>query len=473
MLKYITGVKNQLPLYYFERLSEIPRGSGNEAEAADFVANFAKSKGLFCYKDQHNNVLIKKPASKGRENEEAILLQAHTDMVCEKNKGTEHDFTKDPIKLIQEGNILHADGTTLGGDDGFGVSMMMAILDDDSISHPAIECLFTSSEEIGLVGASNFDYSLINATRMINLDSAEDSTVIIGCCGGVRTEFTLPVSRGGEEIGYRLCIEGLCGGHSGEDIDKGRLNSHILMGTLLNKINKKTPIRVAYLHGGDKDNAIPRECEATFVADFEIDSVFDEIRTYGMELLKAEEDKGLRITLEKNILCKPFSYEDTKHILDLISVRNGVLRYRSVEPILPELSRNLVRIRTNENNISVGFSSRCSLESGLNESTTELDNLASEMGASTLHHEKYPGWESDPNAEIIESWKNAYRKVSGKDVNVTIIHAGLECGIITSSVKGLSAIAVGCNVIDLHTPMERMELDSYDLIYDVLIELLA
>ena len=280
------------------------------------------------------------------------------------------------------------------------------------------------------------------------------------------------VTKSEAALGYRLCVEGLCGGHSGEDIDRSRLNAHILMGVLLNKINEKSPIRVAYLNGGDKDNAIPRECEAIFTADADVKNYIDEIGEYAKNLVKANEDKGLKITFEENVSCSPFSYEDTKKLLKLLSVRNGVLRYRTVAPILPELSRNLARIRTNENNVAVGFSSRCSLDEGLNESTGELDALASEMGAKAHHHEKYPGWESDPDAEIIESWKKAYAKVCGKELNVTLIHAGLECGIITSSVKNLSAVAVGCNVIDLHTPMERMELDSYDRIYDTLIELL-
>ena len=207
--------------YLPRECTEIVSGGARGIDSC--AANFAKKKGLYCYMDEHLNVFVRRAASKGRENEAPILLQAHTDMVCEKNKGTLHDFAKDPIKLVQEGNILHADGTTLGADDGFGVSMMMAILDDDTLSCPTVECLFTSSEEIGLVGAANFDYSLVTATRMINLDSAEDSTLIIGCCGGVRTEFTLPVTKGESTLGYRLSIEGLCGGHSGEDIDRNRL----------------------------------------------------------------------------------------------------------------------------------------------------------------------------------------------------------------------------------------------------------
>ena len=225
MLEIIRGVKNEAPFKYFEEISKIPRASGNEAEIANYLVEFAKNLGLSYYKDDANNVLIVKNASAGRENDEPIMLQAHTDMVAEKNVATVHDFKSDPIKLIQEGNVLRADGTTLGADDGFGVAIIMAMLAEKEISTPKVECLFTSSEEIGLVGASKFDYSKIESRRIINLDSAEEDTVIIGCCGGIRTELTLPVTfENGNFKGYKLTIGGLCGGHSGEDIDKGRLN---------------------------------------------------------------------------------------------------------------------------------------------------------------------------------------------------------------------------------------------------------
>ena len=174
----ITGIRNERPFYYFEEISKIPRGSGNEKEIASYIERFASQRGLFCYRDEADNVFIKKNASVGREGENTVMLQAHTDMVCEKNVGTPHDFEKDEIKLIQEGNILRANNTTLGADDGFGVALMLAILENDSISTPPLECLFTSSEEIGLVGASKFDYSLVSAKQMINLDSAEENTVI-------------------------------------------------------------------------------------------------------------------------------------------------------------------------------------------------------------------------------------------------------------------------------------------------------
>ena len=469
MLEVIRGVKNEAPFKYFECISKIPRASGNEAEIANYLVEFAKKSGLKWYKDSNNNVLIIKDASVGRENEEPIMLQAHTDMVAEKNVATIHDFAKDPIKLVQEGNILRADGTTLGADDGFGVAIMMAVLSDDEISHPMLECLFTASEEIGLVGASKFDYSNIKSRRMINLDSAEEDTIIIGCCGGIRTELTLPVKfEKGDFKGYKLTIGGLCGGHSGEDINKGRLNAHILMGKLLSLANENSNIRLSYISGGDKDNAIPRECEAIFACD-KLDIDFEK---YARSFLTAREDNGLFVKCEEMSFDSAMSYEDTKKILRVLGLRNAVMYYRTTPPILPETSRNLARIRTNENEIAIGFSSRSYLEERLNESTKELDTIAYEIGGSTYHHEKYPGWASSKDSQLVVDYQNAFYKVAGKKPEATLIHAGLECGLISSELTGLVAISVGCNVHDLHTPKETMELDSMDRVYEAVIEVL-
>ncbi len=469
MLDIIRGIKNEAPFEYFEKISKIPRASGNEGAICDFLVDFAKGLGLEYFRDENNNVLIVKKASRGRENEDSIMLQAHTDMVAEKNVATMHNFKTDAIKLIQEGNILRADGTTLGADDGFGVAIMLAVLADKSISNPRIECLFTSSEEIGLVGASKFDYSRIKARRMINLDSAEENTVIIGCCGGIRTEFTLPVTfENGAFKGYKLTIGGLCGGHSGEDIDRGRLNAHILIGKLLSLANEKCKIKLSCISGGDKDNAIPRECEATFACDT-MDIDFEKI---ARSFIKANEDNGLFVKCEEVSFDKAMSYSDTEKMLKLLSVRNAVMYYRTVAPILPETSRNLARIRTTDNEITIGFSSRSYLEERLNESTSELDALALELGGSTYHHEKYPGWASDKNSKLVIDWQNAFKKVAGRTPEATLIHAGLECGLISSELPGLVAISVGCNVHDLHTPKETMELDSMDRIYEAVIEIL-
>ena len=471
MLEYIKGVKNEAPFMYFEKISKIPRASHNEGAIADYLVRFANERGLYSYRDGVNNVLIVKGATQGRENEESIMLQAHTDMVAEKNNGTVHNFDTDPIELIQEDNILHANGTTLGADDGFGVAIMMAVLDNTQISHPRLECLFTSSEEVGLEGASAFDYSKIESRRMINLDSAEEDTVIIGCCGGIRTELTVPVTQQkGEFKGYKITLGGLCGGHSGEDINKSRLNAHIVMGRILNRIGKDADFCISYITGGDKDNAIPRECECVIVTDKELDLSW--ANDFARSLLVAVEDGNLYVKVEKTTTSCAISDADTQKILEVLSIRNAVLYYRTEPPILPETSRNLARIRTNEGNISIGFSSRSYLEDRLDESTSALDALAEKIGGTTFHHERYPGWASDKDIPLVKNWQRAFERVSGKTTEPTLIHAGLECGLMSRELKGLNAISVGCNVHDLHTPQETMELDSMDKIYETVVEFL-
>ena len=477
MLEIIHGVKNEAPFKYFEEISKIPRASGNEEAIANYLVDFAKRLGLSYFKDEFNNVLIVKKASLGRENEEPIMLQAHTDMVAEKNVATVHDFAKDEIKLIQEGNVLRADGTTLGADDGFGVAIMMAVLADNEISSPKVECLFTSSEEIGLVGASKFDYSKIESKRMINLDSAEEDTVIIGCCGGVRTELSVPVSfTTGEFDGIKITIGGLCGGHSGEDINKGRLNSNVIMGKVIKDIAKVSRVGIAYIHGGDKDNAIPRECEAIIVPCDKLEECYKRAclieGEYVNELIKANEDSGLFIKVEYTKADKRTSSDDTDKILKVLSTPNAILKFREVPPILPEISRNLARVRTNENSIDVCFSSRSYHDEGINKSLNELDSIAKEIGASTYHHERYPGWASDKDSKLVTDYQNAFFKVAGKKPEPTLIHAGLECGLISGAIENFVAISVGCNVHDLHTPKETMELDSMDRVYEAIIELL-
>ena len=401
MLEIIKGVKNERPFYYFEQISKIPRASRNEKEIADYIVNFAKERNLHVYRDEVDNVLITKNATQGRENDAPIMLQAHTDMVAEKNNATVHDFATDPIELIQEGNILRANGTTLGADDGFGVAVMLSVLESDEISHPYLECLFTSSEEVGLEGASAFDYSQIKSRRMINLDSAEEDTIIIGCCGGIRTELTIPVTfEKGEFNGYRLTLGGLCGGHSGEDINRGRLNAHIVMGKILNKIYAQDKFRLSYISGGDKDNAIPRECECVIATSKELDLSW--VNEFARELLWAKEDGELFVKVEKTNTSSAISYESTEKILEAMSLRNAVLYFRTEPPILPETSRNLARIRTKDDSVVISFSSRSYLDSRLDESICELDALANKLSGTTYHHERYPGWASDKDIPLVK-----------------------------------------------------------------------
>ncbi|MBQ8718097.1 MAG: M20/M25/M40 family metallo-hydrolase, partial [Clostridia bacterium] len=247
---------------HFAAVSNIPRGSGNEAGVADYLVAFAHARGLACYRDTTNNVLIKAPATPGYENAPALLLQGHTDMVCEKNADTVHDFENDPIRLMLDGEYLRADGTTLGGDNGIAVAYMLALLESTDLPHPALECLFTAGEEVGMDGAIAFDYSQIQAKHMINLDSEAEEQITVGCAGGVRSDLTLPVTRRAREDGetyLRVSLRGLCGGHSGEDINRGRSGANALLVRLLSTLLRDVTFDLVRVDGGSKDNAIPRE----------------------------------------------------------------------------------------------------------------------------------------------------------------------------------------------------------------------
>ena len=243
--RLLCGISPESVLYYFEEISRIPRGSGNEAAVAEYLVAFARERDLYCYRDAANNVLIRKAATPDRTAAPALLLQGHTDMVCEKNGATAHDFLTDPIHLVKDGEWLRAEGTTLGGDDGIAVAMMLALLDGALASHPTYECLFTTEEETGMGGAIAFDYSLLTARHMINLDSEEEDQITVGCAGGLRTDLTLPVQRIADESGEtcRISLTGLCGGHSGENINCGRANANKLMGRILAALRLRRPLR--------------------------------------------------------------------------------------------------------------------------------------------------------------------------------------------------------------------------------------
>ena len=265
MKKYVTeGLEPRRVLELFEEISAIPRGSGNEEAVAKMIEKFASDRGCYCLRDGRNNVFVRVPATAGREHEGAILLQGHTDMVCEKNSGVEHDFMRDGLELYVEDGWLRARGTTLGGDDGAAVAMMLAVIDGCVATHPTVECLFTTDEEVGLLGAGSFDYSVITAKKMINLDSEEENAVTAGCAGGVRSDLVVPVKMQ-EARGEALDISltGLCGGHSGENINCGRANAIKLLGRILVALSKKMRVNIVSVNGGGKDNAIPREAFCT------------------------------------------------------------------------------------------------------------------------------------------------------------------------------------------------------------------
>ena len=469
------GLAPRALFQFFAEISAIPRASSQEAAIAAYLLDFAKARGLFVWRDAANNVLIKKPAAKGREAEPAVLLQAHTDMVAEKHSYISHDFLTEGVALRREGDILQAEGTTLGADDGFGVAVMLAVLDDTTLSHPPLECLFTTEEEIGMGGANAFDYSLLHARYLLNLDSAEEDAVVVGCCGGVCSKITLPVTLtpvSGE--GVRLAISGLSGGHSGEDVHRGRANALSLMGRLLAGLREKTPYRIASLSGGDKTNAIPRECEAVLLPEdgaalrAAIPAAFAAIRAD----VTAAEDAGITLDCTPAPVTAVMCDTDLANAIAVLAIRSGVLNMRETPPIMPAVSRNLANIRTEEGALTVLFSSRAASDAARDAAAAEIAATAKALGGSCEQYSPYSGWEEAFDSKPVRDWQQAYHTVTGKKATPALIHAGLETGVITSAVAGLSAISVGCNIYDLHTPQERMELSSFARIYNTVLEFL-
>lgn len=470
----IQGRKPESVFRYFEEISAIPRGSYNESGIADYLCAFAKSRGLAYFRDAHHNVLIKAPASADRTDAAPLLLQGHTDMVCEKNSGTVHDFLRDPLKLYVDGSYLRARGTTLGGDDGIAVAVMLALLDGEVKTHPAYECLFTTAEEVGLDGAHAFDYSRLSARRLLNLDSEEFGVVTAGCAGGVRSDLSLaclPEPLRGSCLEVR--ISGLAGGHSGENINCGRANANKLMGRLLAALLEKYPdTHLVRLTGGAKDNAIPREAAA-------VAAVSDPAGAKRLlEDLAAElaaelgaEDRGFRVAVlpADGTVTGMLPADVTRGAVTLLAcVANGVLEMSRKVPGLVEFSRNLGVVRQEEGKLVFVFSSRSSIEGQLDASMRELDLLAAAVGATVRHHNRYPGWNYAEHSAIREAYLSAFRAVTGTEARVNVIHAGLECGVIREHVPDMDMISVGPDMRNIHSPDEALDLDSTERFWKVL-----
>ena len=477
----IQGYEPKRLFEFFEDISRIPRGSGNEKAIADYLVEFARERGIECYRDEIHNVYYSIPATKGRENEPAVLLQGHTDMVCEKNGDTVHDFTTDPLSLyVDEKGWLRARGTTLGADNGVAVAAMMAAADGLIESHPPIECLFTVSEEIGLEGANGFDYSRIKSRILLNMDSEEENSVIVGCAGGVRSDlFLSPKWQRRTGVVYEIALKGLKGGHSGEDINKGRANANKLLGRILLKLSGVSDVRVVSIVGGSKDNAIPRECTAIIAvprADAERVATLarEEIAALRKEL--SLDDSGFVGTVtrvKRNALPERMADRTTStRLITLVgTVANGVLKMSNGIAGFVEFSRSLGVIETTEESFRVVFSSRSSVEEQLDHSVAELNALAALIGATVHHHGRYPGWAYDPDSKLREKFLKVSEEL-GAPATARVIHAGLECGVIASNLSGLDAVSFGPNMQDIHSPEETLDLASTERFFKKLSALL-
>ncbi len=453
---------------YFEEIASIPRGSGNCGGIADYIEAFAKKRALFSQRDSYNNIIIKKPGTGLLQDAPTVMLQGHLDMVCEKVQGSTHDFTSEPLPLQTDGRYIWSQGTTLGADDGIAVAMMLAVLDDAAAVHPPLECVFTSDEEIGLIGAQHLDLSGCSARYLINLDCDEDGVFITGCCGGVRVRYQVPISRT-QTSGYgkRLILEGLQGGHSGAQIHKNGGNAVGLLARILQVAGCTGLVSIC---GGDKDNVIPSRCEAMVLGDGAFADAYAAVyREYGerepdMQFLA--EDMGW---MEVEVLSVP-SRENVLHFLT--HVPWGVLSMHPDIEGLVGTSANLAAVETRADCVCGTISVRSESETDRDMVCDRIAGLLAPMEGSERRDGAYPGWAYSKDSILRQTMVETWKEMFGEAPETLVIHAGLECGVLQSKLPELDAIAFGPEILDIHTPGERLNIASVEKNYRFLLEVL-
>lgn len=468
MDNFLDKLEPRLLWRHFLELARIPRGSGSEAAAARYVADTARAMGHAVLLDEAGNVVIRKNASPGRENAPGVVLQAHVDMVCEKNEETRHDFLKDPILVYRDGDLLRARGTTLGADNGIGVAAALAILESTEIRHGPLEVLITVDEETGLTGANNFKGGILRGKYLLNLDSEEEGVLTIGCAGGLDTLVTrilgMKDSDPGKK-GYRLKVYGLRGGHSGTDINRGRGNSICLLARVLYRLIPELGLDLASIDGGNKRNAIPREAFAVVMAAPEQEAVLNAaVSVCSDELRQAfgAFDPGVAISLEKAAApAKVMSAVDAWAVVSfLFTAPHGVIAMSPDIENLVQTSINLGVIETKEGSVEVIFLTRSSIDSCKMALASRIAALASLAGMGCTHTGGYPGWKPDPGTSLVKIVLGIYEGLYGRSMSVKAMHAGLECGIIGEKYPGMEMVSIGPNMWDLHTPEEKVSISS-------------
>lgn len=466
---------------YFEEISRIPRGSGNEKRISDYLVSFAKKYNLEVIQDEALNVIIKKHGTSGYENSPIVILQGHMDMVCEKNKEIDHDFEKDPLKLRVDGDFVRATGTTLGADNGIAIAYSLAILESDDIPHPPLEVVFTTEEETGMGGASALNPSNLKGKILINMDSEEEGKLLVSCAGGVRTRVILPVVKtevNGKLNAYKIKIKGLKGGHSGMEIDKGRGNANKLIGRVLKDLQKIISFYLADINGGAKMNAIPREAEAVILINLENEEKLNERIKYWNETLKNEfksSDPDVNVEFEKlnDNIDSVFSMETTEKVVDLLVMIPNSIQTMSMEiQGLVQSSTNLGVVFTKDNEVVFESAVRSSVRSLKYDIVSQTETIAKALGAKLITESDYPEWQYNPDSYIRKVFVKVYKDLYGKEPEITAIHAGLECGLFKEKLGDVDMISFGPNMYDVHTPNEHLSISSTKRTWDYLLAVL-
>lgn len=464
---------------YFEDICNIPHPSYKEKRISDYLVAFAKEHHLEYYQDALYNVIIIKEATAGYEEVEPIILQGHMDMVCEKKPDSSKNMDEEGLELVVDGDFIYAKDTTLGGDDGIAVAYALAILADESLEHPRLEFVCTVSEEVGMEGASALDVSVLKGRRLLNMDSEEEGYFLASCAGGCRADVTLPVTRE-ERNGVKLTVsvENLAGGHSGGEIDKGRANANCLMADMLRDLNDTAAIYLVSMEGGNKDNAIPRDCVAEIlVAEDDVAAVvskFEKVATGAKkEYETSDENMKLTITDDGNATRPALCEKDTTKAIALIeALPNGIMRMSQEIEGLVETSLNLGVLALREDALELRYALRSSVGSAKESLLEKIICVARFMGADVESSGSYPAWEYKKESVFREDMIALYEEMFGKKPVVEAIHAGLECGILSGKIPDLDCVSMGPDMYDIHTTEERLSISSTKRMYDYIVALL-
>lgn len=471
---------------YFREICAIPHGSGNTQAISDYCVEFAKMHGLRYLQDKLGNVIIFKDASEGRENDEGIILQGHIDMVAVKEPDSLHDFSKDGLKLKIDGDFLYAEGTSLGGDDGIAVAYALAVLAADDISHPALEVILTVDEEIGLLGAAALDMSEIKGKYLLNIDSEEEGSILVSCAGGLSGEISLPAPRiavdnAGSSF-YELKIEGLLGGHSGTEIDKERCNAIVLMGRALYELKSKFDISLVSFEGGEKDNAIAKDCRAVICVK----------SSEELKLLECiEEQAGIYaneyVTSDSGLLFRASKVEtaDDTGVLEKEAFEKLVFLLRNIPCGVTHNSVDIKGLVETSMNVGIAVLPACaadsfrvtvSVRSSVNSRKAELSErvryLTEFLGGEYMVHGEYPAWPYRHDSKLRTRMVEIYKEMFGSEPKVEAIHAGLECGILLEKCPRLDAVSFGPDIVDIHTTKEKLCISSVARTWNYLVAII-
>lgn len=475
-MRKLVGVKPERVFYHFEEISKIPRESYHEKAISDYLVEFGKKLNLETYQDKYYNVVLRRKATPGYENAPGIVIQGHMDMVCEKESDSNHDFRKDPIDLIVDGNRLRANKTTLGGDNGIAIAMGMAILEDESIKCGTIELLATTSEEIDLNGALSLEPNILKGKMLINIDSEDEGVITVGSAGGVEIDILLPIEK--ETLTdvnlYTLSLEKLQGGHSGVEINQKRGNANKILAEVLHNLKTLTDYSLVEVFGGSKDNAIPRSGKVVLASSKDIKDIItkvaDEVKAKYVSF-EPEMSFTLEATTAKEVSVLSKKTLDS-YIKTIEEIPTGVNTWMKEYPEIVESSDNLAIVKTLDENINIIVSLRSSDPEVFSELKDKIASILKENNASFEFSAGYPEWKFRAESKLREKALEVYKKLYNKDMKVEVIHAGLECGAISQNYPDIDFISVGPNLRDVHTPSEYLEIDSTERVYNYVVELI-